>query len=105
VAVGTAGGGGGEGGEERAMWAREQAKGIETAGRYVLKPSLLGGGGDNVYRGDIPEVLERTPEGEWRNWVLMETIEPPKVENVLLTAHEVHKGVVVSELGVFGTCI
>ncbi|KAF2814728.1 glutathione synthase [Mytilinidion resinicola] len=89
---------------EVGLWARGQARRIETAGRYVLKPSLEGGG-HNVYRGDIPEFLERAPEAEWRNWVLMEMIEPPKLRNVLLSAVGVHEGGVVSELGIFGTCI
>lgn len=89
---------------EAGLWAREEAMKVETAGRYVLKPSLEGGG-HNVYRGDIPEFLERTPEAEWRNWVLMEMIEPPKLQNVLLTIHGVHEGDVISELGVFGTCM
>ncbi|KAF2501150.1 glutathione synthetase ATP-binding domain-like protein [Lophium mytilinum] len=89
---------------EVGRWARKEAWRVETAGRYVLKPSLEGGG-HNVYRGGIPEFLERTPEVEWRNWVLMEMMEPPKLRNVLLSAEGVHEGGVVSELGVFGTCI
>ena len=70
----------------------------------MLKPSLEGGG-HNVYRGDIPRVLERVPEAEWRSYVLMELMRPPPLSNILLAGRGVYEGRVVSELGVFGVCM
>jgi len=44
-------------------------------------------------------------EREMGAFVLMELIRPPVVKNVLLTPRGLHKGPVVSELGVFGFCL
>ncbi|OCK82513.1 glutathione synthetase [Lepidopterella palustris CBS 459.81] len=89
---------------ELGLRGRELAKNPDMAVHHVLKPSLEGGG-HNIYRADIPRFLEEMPEEEWRNYVLMEMIRPPKLSNVLLTAGGTYKGGVVSELGVFGTCL
>ena len=89
---------------EGGLRARALAADAGAAERFVLKPSLEGGG-HNVYRGDIPRVLERVPEAEWRSYVLMELMRPPPLSNILLAGRGVYEGRVVSELGVFGVCM
>jgi glutathione synthetase len=73
---------------------------------YILKPSLEGGG-HNVYGEDIPAFLASIPQDKWSSYILMERICPPRLYNVLLSSST--RGVcadeVVSELGVFGTCL
>jgi len=84
--------------------ARILATDPETARNYVLKPSLEGGG-HNIYGEDIPAFLEMLPEAEWGEYILMELIRSPLVSNILPTPQEVYSGPVVSELGIFGTCL
>lgn len=86
--------------------ARSLATSTTLASNYVLKPSLEGGG-HNVYRSQIPDYLSNVPESEWSRYVLMELITPPEeIENVLLVPEEgIYEGKVVSELGIFGTCL
>lgn len=90
----------GEAGKE----ARKLATNPETASRYVLKPQREGGG-NNVYRQAIPEFLEKLPDSHWPAYILMEMIEPPAIENVILRNGELQQGGVIGELGVYGTCL
>ena len=83
---------------------REIALDASKAINYVLKPSLEGGS-HNVYRGDIPAYLAKVPKTEWHKYILMEMIQSPQVSNVLLSSAGMHKGPVISELGVFGFCM
>ncbi|KAK1766464.1 hypothetical protein QBC33DRAFT_588607 [Phialemonium atrogriseum] len=76
----------------------------ETAKGYVLKPSLEGGG-HNVYGTDITSFLRGIPQEKWANYILMGKINPPVINNVLVSYQEVYYGQVVSELGVFGACL
>ena len=73
-------------------------------GRYILKPSLEGGG-HNIYGDQIPKFLRKTPERKWGNYILMERITPPRLRNTLVSYQDVYGGGVISELGVFGTCL
>jgi len=90
------------------MWALDVDRGIErvTDGYddLVLKPQREGGG-NNIYRGTIPEFIKKLPTAEREAWIAMELIHPPGgVQNLLLRAGEsvaVRKEV-VSELGIFG---
>lgn len=99
--------------------ARTQPEGL------VLKPQREGGG-NNIYRGDIPPFLaqleeedrqrgvdekplggEGAPRGR-EGYILMDLIEPPKgVEQVLVKAGEARgaRAEVVSELGVYGVVL
>lgn len=79
--------------------------------RFVMKPQREGGG-NNVYRTDIPPLLEKLKESglvngrvPWERYVLMELIQPPKgVYNWLMKGDDAMRRVeVVSELGVYGT--
>ncbi|KAI2464265.1 glutathione synthase [Annulohypoxylon bovei var. microspora] len=84
--------------------AQEIALDKQKAENYILKPSLEGGG-HNVYGEDIPDFLKTVPKQEWSKYVLMERIHPPLVHGVLISPIDTHRGVVVSELGVLGTCL
>jgi glutathione synthase len=85
---------------------RELALNSDTAMNHVLKPQREGGG-NNIYKSDIPEFLQSMPESDWRGWVLMELINPaPSAQNVALRNDgEVLRGNVISELGVYGTIL
>ncbi|KAF2666410.1 glutathione synthase [Microthyrium microscopicum] len=85
-----------------------------TAKGYVLKPQREGGG-NNIYRSDIPAFLKERPESEWGAYVLMQMIEPPAQRNTIvrMTAAKEGQGVVgvvetggvICELGIYGTCL
>lgn len=83
--------------------------------RFVLKPQREGGG-NNIYRGDIPPALRelenqprRQGEPEWKEgYILMELIRPPEgVHNWLVRGGEgkPRKADVVSELGIYGVML
>lgn len=94
-----------DGDSEEGRYARGLATDPETAGRYILKPSLEGGG-HIIYGEDIPGfLLGMGSESEWGRYVLMERIRSPVVGNVLMSRMGVEESDVVSELGVFGLCI
>lgn len=84
--------------------ARKLATDPNTAYRYVLKPQREGGG-NNVYRKAIPELLKTLPESQWPAYILMEMIEPPAQSNVIFRNGEVQKGGVICELGMYGACL
>ena len=86
------------------MHARKLAMNVEKASGYVLKPSLEGGG-HNVYGSEIPPFLAGLDETEWASYILMENINPPYLENILMSTKGFHDGGVVSEMGVFGVCL
>ncbi|KAI9931379.1 hypothetical protein ASPWEDRAFT_169778 [Aspergillus wentii DTO 134E9] len=71
---------------------------------YILKPSLEGGG-HNVFGDAIPDFLASIPESSWGAYILMERIPSPLVMNVLLSSLGIDSGEVISELGIFGTCL
>ncbi|KAJ9382900.1 hypothetical protein DTO063F5_5419 [Paecilomyces variotii] len=85
---------------------RELALNPETAVKHVLKPQREGGG-NNIYKADIPEFLRSIPETDWKRWVLMEMIQPPPTaKNIVLRSDgQVLSGHVIGELGVFGTIL
>lgn len=85
----------------------------EAPERFVLKPQREGGG-NNIYRGDIPPYLAKLEEEDKKTpgeaprreaYILMELIEPPKgLHNLLVRGGEGKPRLadVVSELGVYG---
>lgn len=85
---------------------RELALNPESAMKHVLKPQREGGG-NNIYKSEIPGFLRSLPEADWKGWVLMELINPAaNAENVALRNDgEVLRGNVISELGVYGTIL
>ncbi|GMF00144.1 unnamed protein product [Ambrosiozyma monospora] len=74
---------------------------FEQPENFVLKPQREGGG-NNIYKEDIPKFLQKLPKKEWAGYILMELIHPPVFENPILKTGEVIKEGLVSELGVFG---
>ncbi|KAK5166236.1 Glutathione synthetase [Saxophila tyrrhenica] len=84
--------------------ARQLATDPATAARYVMKPQREGGG-NNVYRKAIPELLKTLPETQWPAYILMEMIEPPAQSNVIFRNGESQKGGVICELGMYGACL
>lgn len=108
------------------MQGRALACNPQTAINYVLKPSLEGGG-HNVYRDDIPEFLQSTPESRWHTFILMRLIDPLVQRNILMSRElgmytqqtaqdeefelDLHSpdgrlgGPTVSELGIVGVCL
>ncbi|KYK60079.1 glutathione synthetase-like protein [Drechmeria coniospora] len=84
--------------------ARKKALDAELCQAYVLKPQREGGG-NNIYRGAIPDFLRSVPEEHWGSYILMELIVPPPVSNLILRNGRVERGGVICELGVYGTCL
>lgn len=78
-------------------WARERYQ------ELVLKPQREGGG-NNIYKANIPGFLDKLVEKEKEAWIAMELIKVPKGrENYLVrSGSEVVKCPTVSELGIFG---
>jgi glutathione synthetase len=80
-------------------------KARECAMSLVLKPQREGGG-NNVYKEDIPGFLDALAPQEHQAWIAMELIKPPEeTGNYLIRALESQaptKTDVVSELGIFG---
>lgn len=88
---------------------------LEQSDRFVLKPQREGGG-NNIYRSDIPGALKqlsqqprRHGDPEWKEgYILMELIQPPQgVHNWLVRGGEGKPRLadVVSELGVYGVML
>ncbi|KIV91360.1 glutathione synthetase [Exophiala mesophila] len=77
-----------------------------TAQHHVLKPQREGGG-NNIYRTNIPPFLASIPRSQWKQYILMELIQPPtSAKNVALRSDgQVVRGNVISELGIFGTAL
>jgi glutathione synthase len=86
-----------EDGDAGVQRARKGAAGL------VLKPQREGGG-NNVYKGDIPAFLDALPAQERAAWIAMELIVPPEGTGGYLVraGGETVRVDVVSELGIFG---
>jgi glutathione synthase len=84
--------------------ARKMAQDSESCQSFVLKPQREGGG-NNIYKTAIPEFLRSIPESHWGSYILMELIKPPPARNIILRNGKLEEGGVVSELGIYGTCI
>lgn len=82
--------------------ARKMA--LNSPEKYVLKPQREGGG-NNIYRSKIPDFLRSIPESHWSVYILMELIEPPNLENIIIRNGEAVRGGVIGELGVYGAVL
>lgn len=89
---------------EAGLEARKKANDPELCQGYVLKPQREGGG-NNIYRGAIPDFLKSIPESHWGSYILMELITPPPVSNIILRNGKLEQGGVICELGIYGTCL
>lgn len=83
--------------------ARKIALDPQEAINHVLKPNR-DGGGNNIYRTDIPLFLAQLPQYQWSLYVLMRLIEPPETKGHLMMPQALYHGPVISELGILGTC-
>lgn len=72
--------------------------------KFVLKPQREGGG-NNIYKLDIPEFLNKISKKDWGAYILMELINPQTFQNKILRNGQVYHENIVSELGVFGTIV
>ncbi|ODV80306.1 glutathione synthase [Suhomyces tanzawaensis NRRL Y-17324] len=77
---------------------------FEHPERFVLKPQREGGG-NNIYKANIPGFLKSIDEKEWDAYILMELINPPTHKNKLIRNDEIYNEDIVSELGIFGTIL
>lgn len=77
---------------------------LEQPERYVLKPQREGGG-NNIYKENIPGFLEKLDKADWAAYILMELIEPPTYRNSIVRQNEVIRKDIISELGIFGTVL
>lgn len=84
--------------------ARRIALDPELAINYVLKPNLEGGG-HNTYRAAISAYLKAQPSETWKKYIIMRLIEPPATTGTLMMPHDLYHGEIISELGVWGTCL
>ena len=76
---------------------------MRRAHELVLEPHREGGG-NNVYRGNIPQFVAQMLQQERVAWVAMELIHPPRGVGAYLVWSETGRVStrVVNELGVFG---
>ncbi|CCE64468.1 hypothetical protein TPHA_0H02650 [Tetrapisispora phaffii CBS 4417] len=75
---------------------------FESPNNYVLKPQREGGG-NNIYKEDIPVFLQKLDKNDWNAYILMELIQPePTTQNVLVRGGEYFRESIISELGIFG---
>lgn len=74
---------------------------FEKSENFVLKPQREGGG-NNIYKNDIPKFLKELNEEEWQGYILMELINPPIFkDSVIFRNGELIKEGIISELGIF----
>ncbi|KAI9101059.1 glutathione synthase [Phlyctochytrium arcticum] len=74
---------------------------METPEKLVMKPQREGGG-NNIYGKDIPGALSKMSKSERNAYILMDLIEPPPLENIMVRTGHLIRGEVVSELGIYG---
>lgn len=77
---------------------------LESPENFVLKPQREGGG-NNIYKEDIPTFLKLIKEEEWGAYILMELINPPSFKNTIIRGNDIIKEEIISELGVYGTIL
>lgn len=90
-----------EAGQEALRLARHEPD------RFVMKPQREGGG-NNIYRQDIPRALDgMKSKEEVESYILMELIKPPPVSNIMVRGGtgEGMLGEVISELGCYGVAL
>ncbi len=87
-------------GQQARAWAQDAAK----CRGFVLKPQREGGG-NNYYKERIAAHLQTVPPEHWASYILMELITPPPAGNLILRNGQIEQGGVISELGIYGTCI
>lgn len=87
---------------ERGKQAKKLA--FEKPGNFVLKPQREGGG-NNIYKDDIPVFLQSIPGKDWAGYILMELIHPHNYKNKIIRDGKIYDEPIISELGRFGTIV
>lgn len=84
----------------------EKAKKLafEQPENFVLKPQREGGG-NNIYKEDIPGFLKTLDEKNWEAYILMELINPPVHKNTIIRNNDIFTNDIISELGIFGSIV
>lgn len=77
---------------------------FELPENYVLKPQREGGG-NNIYKEEIPKLLKLIPEKDWEAYILMELIDPSSFKNKVIRNNEIFHEDIISELGIFGSVL
>lgn len=77
---------------------------FETPEKFVLKPQREGGG-NNIYKQDIPDFLQSIEKSEWQGYILMELINPKTFANKIIRKETLISNEIISELGIFGTVL
>lgn len=78
---------------------------FSSPSKFVLKPQREGGG-NNIYKEDIPSFLKKFDEREWSAYILMELIQPIETtENIVIRGNGFFNEPIISELGIFGTVL
>ena len=72
---------------------------FEEPEHFVLKPQREGGG-NNVYKENIPSFLKSLDKKDWGAYILMELINPPLYKNKLIRNGEIFHEDIISELGI-----
>ncbi|KAI9204173.1 glutathione synthase [Polychytrium aggregatum] len=74
---------------------------LSDPGRFVMKPQREGGG-NNIYGQDIAVALNKLTPKEREAFILMDLIQPPRMQNVMVRNAEIIPSEVISELGIYG---
>lgn len=77
---------------------------LETSGKFVMKPQREGGG-NNIYGERVKSTIEKLTFDERQAFILMERIEPPMFDNVMMRDGKGEVSHVICELGIYGTWI
>ncbi|KAI5962662.1 GSH2 [Candida pseudojiufengensis] len=77
---------------------------FESPEKFVLKPQREGGG-NNIYKKNIPDFLKSIPESEWGAYILMELITPKTFKNKIMRNKDIYNENIISELGIFGNIL
>lgn len=83
---------------------RAKSLALDHPERFVLKPQREGGG-NNIYKDNIPRFLKSLPVEEWGAYILMELINPPHFKNKIIRNSDIYNENIISELGIFGTAV
>lgn len=111
--------------DDTAEGAKNAEMAIANPQKFVLKPQREGGGkrlilvcffsgpefflcpftGNNVYGADIPSFLSKLTPSERRAYILMDLIQPPEAQNIMVREGKAVHTSVISELGVYGVWV
>ncbi len=74
---------------------------MATPERFVMKPQREGGG-NNIYGKDIPPYLSKLTPNQRNAYILMDLIQTPPHDGLMVKGGQIHSASVISELGIYG---